>query len=170
VDVKDKIIRALQQGIAPDFIRLDEDEEDVSGFVVSTRFEGMAALDRQDLIERAIKGASLDPRERRRILMIAGLTPVEYDAVGARIQVYQLKEIPGGVEVHLHGGASDADYVRAVLRRATGVETTEPTRSDGGHRILMQFQAKGTSTATLTKERAKQALESDEYIEMTPGV
>ena len=34
--------------------------------------------------------------ERRRILMIAGLTPEEYEAVGARIRIHKVRELSGG--------------------------------------------------------------------------
>jgi stress-induced morphogen len=91
MDLKDKIINVLSQALQPEQVRLDDDDG-ISGFVVSGAFEGMSTLDRQGKIEELLQNAELTHEQRRRILMIAGLTPEEYEAVGARIRVHRVKE------------------------------------------------------------------------------
>jgi hypothetical protein len=84
----------------------------------------MSTLDRQALIDRALTQASepLSKDEQRHVLMIAGLAPPEYAAVGARIRIHRVKETARGtVEVLLHGGPSDAEYVRGALNNQKGV-------------------------------------------------
>jgi hypothetical protein len=101
--------------------------------------------------------------------MIAGLTPAEYDTVGARIRVDEVKELAGGaVEVLLHGGPSDAEYVRGTLNNRRGVHTTEPTQVPGAVGVLMSFRAKGTAATPLTKAKAIRILNSDQYIRVMP--
>jgi hypothetical protein len=149
-----------------------EDDDGVSGFIVSRQFEGMSTLDRQGLIEEALRKApkAFTPEERRRVLMIAGLTPAEYETVGARIRVEKVREMAGGVvEVLLHGDESDAQYVRARLDSQQGVQTTEPKHVSGAIGILMSFRAKGTKTAPLTKEKTVRLLKKDSYIEVMPN-
>jgi hypothetical protein len=170
MDLKDKVIAALFQELKPEYVRL-ADEDGISGFVVSRQFDGMSALDRQERIEDALSNASLTLEERRQILMIAGLTPEEYEAVGARIRVNRVKEITGGaVEVLLHGNPSDAAYVRGMLQNQEGVQkTTEPTPVPGARGDLMSFRASGTKTNPLNKERAIRILKEDPYIEVMPN-
>ncbi len=161
MDFKDKIVETLVQALQPEFVRL-EDDDGVSGFVVSRAFEGMTTLDRQAKIEEILK-----PEDRRRILMIAGLTPQEYDAVGARIRVHKVKEMAGGaVEILLHGGKSDAEYVQASLRGHDGIETSPPKPVKGAIGVLMSFRAKGSGSHPLTKEKAIRFLKKDHYIEV----
>ena len=62
MDLKDKIVTALSQVLEIEYIRLEEDDG-ISGFVVSPRFEEMSALDRQKLIDEALQ--SFSPKERR---------------------------------------------------------------------------------------------------------
>ena len=81
MDLKDKTLKALSQSLEPEYMRL-EDDDGISGFVVTRLFKGMSSLDRQERIEEILQNASLTQEERRQILMIAGLTPEEYDAVG----------------------------------------------------------------------------------------
>jgi hypothetical protein len=170
VDIKSKITKALSQSLEDAYVRLEEDDG-VSGFVVSPRFQGMASVDRQGLIEDALSNAPnpLTAEERRRVLMIAGLTPLEFDAVGARIRVHKVKELAGGgVEVLLHGRLSDAEYVRGVLNGHKGVQTTEPKAPPGAAGVLMSFRARGAPTDPLTKERVIRVLRKDPYIEVMP--
>jgi len=99
--------------------------------------------------------------------MIAGLTPMEYESVGARIRVHRIRELADGtVEILLHGGQADAEYVRGVLNNQKGVRTTKPQQSPGAVGILMTFAAKGTKADPLTKDRATKLLKSDRYIEV----
>jgi hypothetical protein len=166
VDLKDKIIKALLQSLEGEYVRL-EDDGGISGFVVSRQFQGMPTLDRQGRIEQALEGAPLAREERRRILMIAGLTPEEYEAVGARIRVSQVRELAGGgVEILVQGGLSDAEYVRGALGNQKGVQTTEPKPAGGAVRGLMTFRAKGPEGTPLTKEKALRVLKRDPYIEI----
>ena len=171
MDIKDKIIKALSQSLRVDYVQL-EDGDGISGFVVSPQFEGVATLDRQRLIDDALRKATepLTPEERRRVLMIAGLAPVEYDAVGARIRVHQVREMASGtIEILVRGGLSDARYVRGALKNQKGVQTTEPKPVTGAHGVLMSFRAKGTKADPLTKEKAIRVLKNDRYIEVVPN-
>lgn len=166
MDLKDKVIEILVLALKPEFVRLD-DEDGISGFVVSRLFEGVSTLDRQGQIEEVLQKVPLTQEERRRILMIAGLTPEEYEAVGARIRVQKVREKTGGaIEILLHGGLSDAEYVRGVLNHQKGVQTTEPKPVNGAIGVLMSFQAKGSETNSLTKDKAIRILKKDQYVEV----
>jgi acid stress-induced BolA-like protein IbaG/YrbA len=169
MDIKDKILSAFFRRLKLEYARL-EDDNGVSGFVVSRRFEGMSTLDRQSLIDATLRKAMLSPEERRRVLMIAGLTPAEYEAVGARIQIREVKEMGGGtVEVLLHGGPADAEYVRGALNGQRGVQTTAPKQLAGAVGLLMSFRAKGTEGTPLTREKAVRVLKSDPYLDVMPN-
>jgi hypothetical protein len=162
VDIKDRIANALREALKAEFVRL-QDEDGVSGFVVSPRFEGLSSIDRQGRIEE-ILARSLTQQDRRRVLMIAGLTPVEYQAVGARVRIHKVKQLAGGaVEILLHGGLSDAQYVRQALDHQKGVETAEPKAVNG--LPLVSLRAKG-SPLPLTKEKVIRILRDDPYIEV----
>ena len=166
MDLKDKIIKVFFQSLEPECVRLDDDDG-ISGFVVSRLFKGMSTLDRQGRIEEIFQNAPLTQEERRRILMIAGLTPEEYEAVGVRIRVHTLREMEGGVvEILLHGGLSDAEYVRGALNNQKGVQTTDPKPVSGAIGVLMCFQAKGTQANPLTRGKAIRVLKKDQYIEV----
>jgi hypothetical protein len=171
MDIRSKIINALVGHFPVHFARL-EDGDGVTGFVVSPRFEAMSTLDRQALIEKALSQgpASLTSQERRRVLMIAGLTPVEYDAVGARIRVYKVRNLAGGtIEIQVDGGFSDAEYVRGALSRQKGISTTEPRQITGGLGSLTSFRATGTASHPMTKAKAIRILNGDHYIQVTPN-
>ena len=166
MDLKDKIVKALFQALQPEYVRLD-DEDGISGFVVSDLFHGMSSLDRQEKIEEILQRSPLAKEERRRILMIAGLTPEEYEEVGARIRVHKVREMAGGVvEILLHGGLSDAEYVRGMLNNEKGVETTNPKPVSGAVGVLVSFRAKGSAAHPLTKQKAIRVLKQDQYIEV----
>lgn len=170
MDLKTKIAKALSQSLKDAYIRLEEDDG-ISGFVVSPQFQGVTALDRQGLIDDALSNAPipLTPEERRQVLMIAGLTPLEFDAVGARVRVHKVKELAGGaVEVVLHGRLSDAEYVRGLLNGQKGVQTTEPKAPAGAVGVLMSFRARGATADPLTKEKVVRALKKDRYVEVLP--
>lgn len=94
MDIKEKIVKAFVHRLGAQYTRL-EDDDGISGFVVSPTFDGMSAFDRQVLIEEALsKGPEpLTRDELRAVLMIAALAPVEYDAVGAPIRVQRIREI-----------------------------------------------------------------------------
>jgi hypothetical protein len=70
------------------------------------------------------------------------------------------------VEILLHGGLSDAEYVRGVLNNRKGVQTYGPKAVSGAIGVLMSFLAKGSEADPLTKEKAIQALKKDRYIEV----
>ena len=168
MDLKDKIISALQKQLNAAYIRLDDDDG-VSGFVVSDRFAGMSTLDRQRLIDDALS-AAITPEESRRVLMIAGLTPAEYDAVGANIIVLKLKERAGGtVEVFVNGGWSDAEYVRGAFRQLKGVRTTEPKQAMSPGGTLMSFRTTGSKGNPLSKDAVARFLRRQKYVSVMPG-
>jgi hypothetical protein len=83
VDLKEKVAEALRLSLRTDRIQL-EDDDGISGFVVSPQFRGLSALDRQMLIHKALRSPSVkfSRAELRQVLAIAALTPVEYEAVG----------------------------------------------------------------------------------------
>lgn len=167
MDLKDKVIIALQKPLNADYIRL-EDDDGISGFVVSKQFEEMSTLDRQQLIDKALRKADdqLSKEEQRQILMIAGLTPLEYESVGARIRVHKIEEQgKSSIEVMLHGGYSDAEYVRGVMNNQKDVKTTDPKQILRAE-IFMKFRASGTDANPLTKEKAIRVLSADPYIEV----
>jgi acid stress-induced BolA-like protein IbaG/YrbA len=161
MDLKEKIKRALLQHFKAEFVRL-EDDEGISGFVVARQFKGISALDRQEMIDKALSKVPqpLSKEERRQVLMIAALTPAEYDAVGARIRVRGARIAAGTIEVVVDGSPSDAEYVRGILNNQENVRTTKPTRAQDG---LFSFQVKG-----LTMEGVLRFLEKDAYIEVLP--
>jgi len=166
MDLKDKILTALVEPLQPEYMRL-EDDDGISGFVVSRVFKGMDSLDRQTRIEEILQNTPLTREERRRILMIAGLTPQEYDAVGVRIRVHRVRELAdGGVEIVLHGGLSDAEYVRGVIGSQKGVQTTDPKPVSGAIGVLRSFEAKRAGANAFTRSKAIQALKKDQYIEV----
>lgn len=169
--LKEKIVSALSKALNVEFIRLEEDDG-ISGFIVSSQFEGMSTLDRQAFIDKALEDGpdALTPKEKRQVLMIAALTPREYESAGARIRVDRVKQMAGGaVEIVLHGGVSDAEYVRGALRNQKGVQTTEPKSKPGAVGVLMYFRVKGNGAEPLTRDRVVQILRSDRYIEVSPN-
>ncbi len=167
MDLEDKILTALR-ALEPEYMRL-EDDDGISGFIVTRAFAGMSSWDRQGKIDEALEAAALTREEKRRVLMIAGLTPTEYSSVGARIRVHRVKEMAGGaVDVLLHGGPPDAAYVRGALNNQKGVKTTAPKPASNMVGTFMHFRAKGTDTAPLTKDRAIHVLKGDRYIEVMP--
>ena len=87
--------------------------------------------------------------------------------MGARIRVHRIRQQPdGSLEVVLHGGYSDAVYIRGAFNNQKGVKTTEPQESSGATGILMSFLAKGTDANPLTKDVAIRVLQADPYIEV----
>jgi acid stress-induced BolA-like protein IbaG/YrbA len=86
VDLKEKVERALEGYLHPDLIQL-EDDDGISGFVVSEEFRGVSAFDRQTVIYKALRApsAKISRTELRRVLGIAALTSVEYEAVCQKV-------------------------------------------------------------------------------------
>jgi stress-induced morphogen len=80
MDLKEKVEKALRRHFQVERMKL-VDNDGISGFVVSPDFKGVATLDRQHRIARALLDPSvgLTRREQRRVLIIAPLTPVEFD-------------------------------------------------------------------------------------------
>ena len=83
MDLREKVKQVLRSSLDLDQIRL-VDEDGIYGYVVSERFYDVSPLDRQKLIDKALRNgpAKLTKAERRRILAIAPLTPAEYFALG----------------------------------------------------------------------------------------
>jgi len=64
MDVKERVEKALSAALGDAYVRL-EDDDGISGFVVSSRFKGMPTLDRQGLIDNALgKADLLSPQPR----------------------------------------------------------------------------------------------------------
>ena len=171
MDIKDKIITALREPLNAAFIRLDDDDG-ISGFVVSASFERMSTLDRQTQIEDALNKAPtpLKPEERHQILMIAGLTPAEYDAVGANVMIHKVKKAAGGkIEIFVQGGFSDAEYVRGATNSIKSVQTTEPKLVETSIGAIMSFYAEGSKANPLTKDKVINILKRQSYLSVMPG-
>lgn len=171
MEINNKIIRAMSDFLEVEYIRLDE-EDRISGYVVSPTFQGISSIARQEMIDKALTTGphALTPQERRRVLMIAALTPLEYISVGSPIRIHRVRKMAGGdVEVLLHGGAPDAEYVRGVLNNQKGVRTSEPKQVAGAVGVLMSLRAKGTESTPLTKAKAIRVLKRDPYIEVMPN-
>ena len=79
MDLLERVQHALEDSLHPDRITL-EDDDGISGFVVSPRFRHMESIDRQTLIYDVLRTSSeqFDPGEIRRVIAIAALTPEEY--------------------------------------------------------------------------------------------
>ncbi len=78
--VKSPVLRRLEKALArrfppPATIKL-EDHDGIVGVITSPQFAGMETIDRQDLIGEVVD-ESLRPDDRRRILVIVGVTPDE---------------------------------------------------------------------------------------------
>ena len=69
MDLQQKIERVLQAAFDPDEIRL-EDDDGISGYVISRRFRGMEPFDRQGMIYDALHDPTVDlqPEEYGRSL------------------------------------------------------------------------------------------------------
>jgi acid stress-induced BolA-like protein IbaG/YrbA len=72
----------LQAAFDPEEIRLEEDDG-ISGYVISRKFRGLEAIDRQGMIYDALHDPAVDlqPEEMRQIPAIAALTPEEFPLV-----------------------------------------------------------------------------------------
>ena len=98
----EKIIAALRKKLNLEYYQLDDDDG-ISGYVVSPDFEGMSELDRQWLIDDILRNplAKISKTDQRRILIIAALTPLEYDSVPKRIRVHKIE--PKGNASRIYG-------------------------------------------------------------------
>ncbi|HEX4131648.1 MAG TPA: hypothetical protein VHZ24_16540 [Pirellulales bacterium] len=167
----DKVIAALRQPLDAAYIRLDNDDG-ISGIVVSKKFEGMTMLDRQTRIDELLsqESSAITPQEQRQVLMIAGLTPAEYEAAGARVRIQKVAQSARGeFEIRVHGGWSDAEYVRGALNNQKGVRTTEPEQVTDASGVLMSFRAEGSPANPLTKHGIVSVLGSDPHIQVPRG-
>ena len=167
MDIRSKIISALNHSMNVDYVRLEADDG-ITGFVVSPDFKEMSSLDRQDLIDQALSKSAppLSPKEQRQILMIAGISPEEYDTVGSRIRIHRIKELAQGrFRILLHGNLTDAEYVRSVLDQSGNVKTTTPKSVSGALGILLSFSVEGVDE-TLTKAHLLQILKADRYLDV----
>jgi stress-induced morphogen len=83
MELKEKVEKALRSRFQVERLKL-EDDDGISGFVVSPDFKGISRLDRHNRIARALRdpSAKLTRREQRRVLIIAPLTPAEFVLFG----------------------------------------------------------------------------------------
>ena len=81
MDLIKRVGSILRRRFAPADVKL-EDDDGLTGYVVSSKFRGMSSLDRQTQIDDALRDSSakLSAGDLRRILMIAALTPVEFES------------------------------------------------------------------------------------------
>ena len=84
--IKEKVEQALRRHFEPVEVLLI-DEDGITGYVVSSQFKGVTSIDRQRMIDKTLRNADakLSAAERRKVLMIAALTPIEYDSFGPEI-------------------------------------------------------------------------------------
>lgn len=82
MDLREKVASALHESLKLDHIQL-EDDDGISGIIVSAQFRGVSAMDRQMLVPNALRKSSvkLTRADLSRILAIAPLTPAEYAAI-----------------------------------------------------------------------------------------
>lgn len=79
MDVGKKVKTALSRAFKP--VDLDiEDDDGIIGVVVSDRFRKVESIDRQTLVQHALR-ESLTAEEMRHVLVIAPMTPEEYVAL-----------------------------------------------------------------------------------------
>ena len=80
MELREKIETALRSSMPIDLLRLNENQG-ISGFVVSSRFASMSSFDRQSLIDQILKAEPhpLTRAELRRVSLIVAFTPVEYE-------------------------------------------------------------------------------------------
>ena len=147
MDLKTKVIQALRYAFPVDYVRL-EDDDGLSGFVVSPRFKGMDPIDRQELIERAFSRfePTMTPEEKRRVLAIAPLTPAEYKSLETKIRVEHVQETPSGdFDIFVYGTLADGEYVRGTLNNEKGILALEPIYPPGEEGTMVMIRARGKS-------------------------
>jgi stress-induced morphogen len=79
VELRKKVTSALEAAFHPDRILL-EDDDGITGYVISPKFRGLDSYDRQTMIYEVLqgRGAKLTKSQQKQILLIAALTPEEY--------------------------------------------------------------------------------------------
>lgn len=83
------------------------------------------------------------------------------------IRVHRVTEFgDGSIEIMIHGGSPEADYVAGRLRMAKGVDVTEPVVGRGAPEFVY-IVARGTPIDPLTLEAALRMLRCDEQIEVS---
>ncbi len=172
MDLKTKIANLLSDTFEDAFVRL-EGEKFISGFVVSPGFDGVASLERQRLIDEALERepGSLSLPERRRVLMIAALTPREFESIGPGVRIHKIKDLGRGiVEVVVHGSIADADFVRRALADENRIDMTEPKQVPRAPGILVSFRAKSRTEVPLTRQKMLELLKNSPYIGVTAGI
>ena len=82
--LRKKVEELLRQALHPEVIDL-EDDGGISGFIVSAQFRGMPVIERQILVETALRQSEgkLTKGELRHVFVIAPLSPAEYRAINA---------------------------------------------------------------------------------------
>jgi hypothetical protein len=83
MDLREKVVRALQSVIQIDQTIL-EDDDGLVGYVVSPDFRGRDSYARQTEIFAALEApaANLTPEEVRRVVAVVAFTPEEYAVHG----------------------------------------------------------------------------------------
>jgi hypothetical protein len=81
MDLVQRVKRLLRRRFAPADIKLDDDDG-VTGYIVSPMLRGKSSLERQTEIDEVLRDASarLSQEDLSRILLIAALTPVEFES------------------------------------------------------------------------------------------
>jgi acid stress-induced BolA-like protein IbaG/YrbA len=163
VDLVTKIASILKPALALERIYLDVEDDAITGYVVSKRFQGMSSLDRQKLLVKELKSAPapLTPEELRQILMIAALTPIEFDSVGAKIKIQRITESDDGdLVIVLKGNHQDGEFIQELLEKDANLVSAE-IQDVPDAPFLTKVVAHGTKDAPLTQKRAVALLASD---------
>jgi len=76
--LKEKVAAAVNAAFQPEQLVLD-DADGLSGYIISEKFRGFDSLDRQMMIDKALRSpaSGLSKPDLREILVIAALTPEE---------------------------------------------------------------------------------------------
>ena len=82
------------------------------------------------------------------------------------IRVHRVTELAdGSLEIMIHGGLAEADYVSGTLRMSKGVEVLEPALGKGAPEFVYVI-ARGTAANPLTRDSALRSLRGDVRIEV----
>jgi hypothetical protein len=82
------------------------------------------------------------------------------------IRVHRVTELAdGSLEIMIHGGLVEAEYVSGTLRMSKGVEVLEPALGKGAPEFVYVI-ARGTAANPFTRDSALRSLRGDERIEV----
>lgn len=149
-----KISAKIRAELQAEHVRLDEEGGEITGFVVSDCFLGKTSPERQRMISSALQkpDSELTPEEIQQVVLIVGVTPAEYDSVGAPIQVHiEDGPAPASFQLLIRGTISDARYIRDALLENDTLIVDEPYQDPGLAGILISLNVRGKTTEGLSR-------------------